>query len=307
LGAVDPLVQLQDSGANPLVFVADLHGLTDHEPEEIKQYSKSVVVDYLALGVDPERAKIFVQSEIRNELSLLTMYLLRHITVSELLRIPTLKDKLKSGSKPENANGLLAVYPVLMASDILIQRATTVPVGKDQLPHLEVTRNLAEKFNDKYGEVFPLPKSQEIPSIKIKSLSGSGKMSKSEPEGAIFLTDSREDIERKFKKAKTDFAGSMNEDLENLFIIAKGLTKIDSETQAIDELKESHMSGKNVMKDFKLLLINITTRFLENYQLKRAEILKKSGYIDDLLMEGSTFAKMNAGENLKIIESLLWK
>ncbi|HEC45965.1 MAG TPA: tryptophan--tRNA ligase, partial [Epsilonproteobacteria bacterium] len=261
LGAVYPLLELQSGGMRPMVFVADMHGLTSHEPKEIKEHVKDIVIDYITLGLDPEKVDIYIQSDIDVEVSLLTTYLMRHITVSELIKVPTLKDKIKEGNRLETANALLAAYPVMMAADILLQRSQYVPVGEDQRAHLEITRLIAKRFNSKYGPVFPLPKTQEVKLLKILSLDGKGKMSKSRPNGAIVLSDSPKEAEKKIKRAETAFAGKMNDVLESHFLIATGLTKNEAKLKEVERIRKAHMSGEKVMGDFKKVLSEIVGEF----------------------------------------------
>lgn len=300
LGAVEPIVALQKSGLQPMVFVADLHALTDYEPKIISKYINEVTADYLALGIDPEQTTIFAQSQIASQVTILTSLLARHISVAELLRVPTLKDKLKSSAKPETANTLLLLYPVMMAADILLQRAEKVPVGEDQLAHLEVARELARRFNDKYGDVFPIPKASQIRSLRILSLKGEGKMSKSHPEGAIFLTDDPKLAAQKIKKAQTASEGVLSDSLQSHIILAKGLSQNEQEKEQIDELIKKHMKGASVMGEFKEVFAKIVVNFLSQFQEKRAKIMKDPDYISRILDKGAKIAKENADETLAI-------
>jgi tryptophanyl-tRNA synthetase len=305
LGAVKPIVELQKEKNSLMVFVADLHAMTDNEPKIVKQYIYNVVADYLALGLDLNKTIIFLQSDIAGEVTTLTAFLARLISVAELLRVPTLKDKLKKNAKPESANALLLIYPVMMASDILIQRAKLVPVGEDQMPHIELTRELARRFNKKYGKIFPLPQALQIKPIRILSLKGEGKMSKSKPEGAIFLTDDLKTVERKIKNAETVFEGQMNEKLESLILIAKNLAKTEEEKEEIDSIIKEHLAGKKVMKDFKQILIEIVKNFLIEFQEKRNEVIKNKNYLQSILEKGCKIAKQNAIETLEKVKEVL--
>ena len=201
MGAVEPILGLQKK-TRPLIFVADLHAMTDKEPEVAKKFINEVVADYIALGIDPNKTDIYIQSDIMEQVTVLMVILARHISTAELMRIPTLKEKLKPNMGSESANALLLLYPVMMAADILLQRAENVPMGVDQLPHMEMTRELARRFNKKYGNVFPIPKALQVKSLNILSLRGHGKMSKSIPETAIFLTDDKKPWSIKLKKRK---------------------------------------------------------------------------------------------------------
>jgi len=306
LGAVVPVVELQAQGVSPVVFVADLHAITDNEPTTVRQYIHSVVADYIALGVDPKKAKIYLQSDIAGEVTTLTALLARHISVAELLRVPTLKDKLKANANPKTANALLLLYPVLMAADILLNRARKVPVGEDQLAHMEVTRLLARRFNKRYGEVFPVPEVLQVKSLRLLSLKGEGKMSKTNPRGAIFLTDDLKTVANKIKAAETAFEGIMNEKLESHILVAKGLAKTESEREEVDAIIKAHKSGKPVMGQFKQLLTRIVQNFLGEFQEKKAEIVRDPFYIPSVLKEGAKVARENAIETLEEVERVLY-
>lgn len=307
LGAIEPILNLLKKGIEPMVFVADLHALTDKEPSLVKKFTREVVVDYLALGLDPQKTTIFVQSVIGPQLFTLMSYLARHITVAELLRVPTLKDKLRKNAREETANSLLLLYPVLMASDILMQRAEQVPVGEDQIAHLEVTRLLAKRFNKNYGNVFPIPKAYQVKSLRILSLKGGEKMSKSVPEGAIFLTDDIESAINKVKRAVTAIEGKMTEGLESNIILAKGLCKSEDDQARIDAIIAEHMAGKKVMDEFKKVLAKVVTEFLTDFQERRKKIVQETGLIDSVLDKGNKVAIENANETMALVESAMFK
>ncbi|MDP3015245.1 MAG: tryptophan--tRNA ligase [bacterium] len=306
LGAVMPIIELQAQGISPVVFVADLHALTDNEPATIRQYIYGVVADYIALGVDPQKANIYLQSDIIGEVTTLTTLLSRHISVAELLRVPTLKDKLKANTRPETANTLLFLYPILMAADILLNRARKVPVGEDQLAHIEVTRLLARRFNKKYGEVFPIPDVLQVKPLRILSLKGEGKMSKTNPNGAIFLTDNLKTVARKIKSAETAFEMIVNEKLKSHILIAGKLAKTESEREEVDAIIQEHKTGKPVMGRFKQLFIRIVQNFLAEFQGKRAEIMRDPSYIPSVLEKGAKIARENAIETLQEVKRVLW-
>ncbi len=305
LGAVRPIVELQAQGVSSVVFVADLHAITDNEPATVRQYIHGVVADYIALGIDPKKTIIYLQSDIAGEVTTLTALLARLISVADLLRVPTLKDKLKKNARPETANALLLLYPVMMAADILLNRAKKVPVGEDQLAHMEVTRLLARRFNNRYGDLFPIPQVLQVKALRILSLKGEGKMSKTNPGGAIFLTDDAETVARKIKAAETAFEGVMNEKLESHILIAKGLAKTESEREEVDAIIEAHKSGKPVMGQFKQVMTRIVQNFLMEFQAKRAEILRNPSFIPSILEEGAKVARENAQETLAEVRRVL--
>lgn len=309
LGAVKPIIELQElePGIKPLVFVADLHALTDYEPKDVKKYVNEVVADYIALGVDPNKADLFLQSAIENEIAVLTLLLSRHTNVSELLRVPTLKDKLKNNARPETANALLFLYPVMMAADILIQRAKKIPVGQDQVAHIEFARELAKDFNKKYGEVFPMPQPLEQKALRILSLKGESKMSKSIPQGALFLSDDAKTIAKKIKTAETAFEGKMNDRLESHILIAKGLAKTKKEIQEIDAIIEEHKKGKAVMGQFKQIFTSVTQNFLHEFQARKEKITKDPLFIPSVLEHGAKIAKANTQETLELVKQALYR
>jgi tryptophanyl-tRNA synthetase len=305
LGAVVPVVEMQEKGLSPLVFVADLHAMTDREPGDIRKYVQEVVADYIALGVDPKKTPIYLQSDVAYEVTFMTQLLSRHISVSELLRVPTLKDKLKGDSDPESASAALLFYPILMAADILLNKAEKVPVGEDQLAHLEVSRKLARRFNSKYGDILPEPKALQVKSLRILSLKGEGKMSKTNPGGALFLTDDLATVAKKIKAAETAVEGVMNEKLESHILIAEGLAKTDEERNEIKRIIKAHMAGEAVMGQFKQLLTTIVQNFMSEFQDRREKIVKDPSYIPSVLEEGAIVARANAQGTLEEVKRAL--
>lgn len=305
LGALASIIELQEQGKYPVVFVADLHATTDNEPATVRGYIRGVVADYIALGIDPKKTKIYLQSAVAAEVTLLTAMLARLTSVAELLRIPTLKDKLKKGANPESANTLLLLYPVMMAADILLNRAKNVAVGEDQAPHVEFTRLVARRFNQRYGSIFPMPSVLLVKPLRLLSLKGEGKMSKSKPEGAIFLTDDADTVRRKIMAAETAFEGVMNEKLQSLVYLAKGLAKTTAEVEEVDGLVEAHLRGEKVMGQFKELLTRIVQNFLNEFQAKREKILRDPLYIDAVLEDGAKMAKENAAETLEAVSAAM--
>ena len=305
VGAVQPTIRLLESGLQTVVFVADLHGLTTHEPREIAEYTNEVIVDYLALGLDPERCQIFVQSAIAPEIFELTSYLSRHISLAEIMRVPTLKDKVGPGSDEASASLFLASYPVMMAADILLQRAHFVPVGQDQVSHLEVTNRLAQRFNNRYGAVFPLPEAQITENAaKILGLQGSGKMGKSAPNEAIFLTDAPDEIAKKVKNAKTAFAGEMNEVLESHINLIRALGG-DRVSAALEELVLRHLSGEKVMGEFKRLMTETLVTFVDVFRTNRERLCNDPGFIEQVVANGNETARQIARETLSNVRNAM--
>lgn len=305
IGAVNPIVKLQSENeiTSTMVFVADLHALTDGEPKETQENVIDVVKDYIALGLDPKKNNIFVQSFLVQEIAELNIYLSRLITLAELMRVPTLKEKLKSGQVESNANALLAMYPIMMASDILLQKSEYVPVGEDQVAHIEITRVLAQKFNKKYGELFPLPKVLSLGKpIRVKSLNGKGKMSKTDPSGAILLDDLIEISLNKIKRAQSAFAGEKSDTLDTLVLIGEFVAN-EKEKEEISNIMKKHYDGENVMGDLKSVIMIALKRYLENFQKKKASLSDEE--ILEKIKKDGVLAKKNAQDTLTEIRKAL--
>jgi tryptophanyl-tRNA synthetase len=204
-GALQNFIKMQHE-YNCFFFIADLHSLTTHPtPADLHGNVKQVLIEYLAAGIDPEKATIYVQSDVP-EVVELYLYLNMNAYVGELEKSASFKDKIRLNKN--NVNAGLLTYPVLMAADILIHKATKVPVGKDQEQHLEMARNFGNRFNHLYKtDYFPEPYAFSYSNnlIKVPGLDGQGKMGKSEgPNNAIFLRDTPEIIRKKVRKAVTE-------------------------------------------------------------------------------------------------------
>lgn len=233
-GALRNFVKMQEE-YDCYFFVADYHSLTTHPtPGSIYGDARKIMAAYLAAGLDPDKATIYLQSDLPETIELYLFFNM-NAYLGELERVTSFKDKVRQN--PNNVNAGLLTYPTLMAADILIHKATKVPVGKDQEQHLEMTRTFAQRFNNMYGaEVFPLP--QAIGStaglVKIPALNGAGKMGKSEGEAStIFLTDEDAVIRKKVMKAKSDSGPTeMNqkkpEEIENLFALMRAVSTPDA-------------------------------------------------------------------------------
>jgi len=270
VGAMKPVVEMQDNFEGSInLFVADLHGLTDQEPDVVNANRLDTVRSFLAAGADPERTNIYLQSQVEEPTVVLANYMDRHTTISELLRNPTLKDKLKNDTKAESINVALGRYPILMAADIFVQDADKVPVGEDQYPHIEFARRLARRFNNEYGRgesIIVEPEVVAVEALRILALNGDGKMSKSNPRGAIFLKDTPEDVEGKVKRAKTDAPGEMNDSLESHFTLCRHLCKDDQQAEQLERFKAAHLDGKPIMADFKKFMTELVNTYLDEFQ-----------------------------------------
>ncbi|MDO8551363.1 MAG: tryptophan--tRNA ligase [bacterium] len=203
LGAIKGYIALQENPDLDCIYsVVDLHGITT--PYNSKTYQSQiydVVLDYLGAGLDPKKCHLMIQSQVPEHIEL-SYFLGTIYPVSRLEQLPTYKDKKEEN--PDYVNLGLLYYPVLMAADILIYKTSLVPVGKDQLPHIELTREVARKFNQMFGEVFPEPQAFESPGSYVPSLLGAGKMSKSIDGSYINLSDNLETIKEKLAQSPTD-------------------------------------------------------------------------------------------------------
>ena len=305
IGAVAPIVKLQKEGkiSRPMVFVADLHALTDAEPKDTQKNVIDVVKDYISLGLDIDRSRIFVQSFLTQEIAELNLYLSRLVTLAELMRVPTLKEKIKKGQNESNASALLAMYPIMMASDILLQQSKYVPVGDDQVAHIEMTRVLGQKFNKKYGETFALPNVLSLGApVRVKALNGNGKMSKTDAGGAILLDDPIEISLNKIKRAQTAFAGERSDTLDALVIIGEFVSNED-EREKISDIMKSHYSGENVMGELKVIIMVSLERYLKDFQSKKA-VLKDEEIFEKIKKDG-VLAKKNAQETLQEVRKAM--
>lgn len=270
LGALQPVVQMQDTFESPIsVFVADIHGLTDQEPHTVVQSRLIAAKALIASGINPDTTAIYLQSQIEAQTLYLANLLDRHTTPAELERVPTLKDKLRDGEKAANVNLSLFRYPVLMSADIAIQDATHVPVGEDQLAHIELTRRIVRRFNNQYGDgeqVLTEPQTLSQKALRIAALnSKDGKMSKSKPNSAILLRDSPDVIAAKIKKAETALPGVMTDTLESHFTVAEMLSPSAEEKAEVAEVLQAHLDGQPVMGKFKGILTERVNNFLTSF------------------------------------------
>src|SRR5436189_3497183 len=231
-GAIKNFVRMQDE-FECYFMVADLHSLTTHpDTKELKENVHRVLAENIACGLDPDKATLYCQSHIY-ETAELYLYLNMMAYKGELEKTTTFKDKARQ--QPDNINAGLLTYPVLQAADIILHRASLVPVGKDQEQHLEMARNFVNRFNHRYGEVFPEPFAFNYGGelIKVPSLDGTGKMSKSENQMAtLYLSDDDDLIRKKVMKAKTDSGPTENNSkkpdyIENIFLLMKLVSSDD--------------------------------------------------------------------------------
>lgn len=298
-GAVRNYVKMQHD-YDCYFMVADLHSLTTHpDTSGLKDHVKRVVATYLAAGIDPDKAALYSQSHLYTT-GELYLYLNMLAYKGELEKTVTFKEKARQ--HPDNINAGLLTYPVLMAADILIHKARYVPVGKDQEQHLEMARNFAKRFNHRYGEVFPEPEAFNFSEnlLKVPSLDGGGKMSKSTNENAtIFLSDKDEAIRKKVMKAKTDAGpeipnSPMPDYIENLFL----LMKLVSGEDTVNHFEALYNACQIRYGDMKKQLAEDMIGFVAPIRQKIEEILSDEVYLKKVMKHGADKANAHADETL---------
>lgn len=305
-GAMRNYVKMQ-SEYECYFMVADLHSLTTHpDTKELKTNVHRVLAENIACGLDPEKAAFFCQSHVF-EISELYLYLNMLAYKGELEKTATFKDKVRQ--HPENVNAGLLTYPVLMSADILIHRASYVPVGKDQEQHLEMARNYAQRFNYRYGEVFPEPEAYNFGEtlIKIPSLDGTGKMSKSENQMAtLFLADTDDDIRKKIMKAKTDGGpiekNSVKPDyIENIFL----LMKLVCNEEVIKKYENDFNNCVIRYGDLKKQLAEDMVNFIAPIRQKALDIMNDEKYLQQIMEAGAAKARKSAAATMLVVREAM--
>jgi len=302
LGAVKGMLELQENpDYESLYMVADLHAITTpYDKEKLSENSREVVLDYLAAGLDPNRSTIFIQSKIPEHIEL-SYYFSTVLTVARMQDLPTYKDKVEQ-FKDHNTVALL-YYPVLMASDILIYKASMVPVGVDQEPHLEVAREVARKMNTLYGTDFPEPERFATKGEYLPSLTGEGKMSKSIEGSYINLTDDLATIEKKLAGAPTD--SGKGETIPQKGSVANLLKFVELfEGKDKRKIYEEQYLGEGIK--YSLLKKDLAQAIfaeLEPIQKRREELIANPAYVDKILAEGEEIAGRLARETVAEVRS----
>lgn len=304
-GMVKNAVKMQHEN-NCFFFIADYHSLTTHpNPNDLHSNIRQVLAEYLACGIDPDVATLFIQSDVP-EVCELYLLLNMHAYKGELERTASFKEKVRK--HPENVNAGLLTYPVLMAADIIIHKANKVPVGKDQEQHLEITRKFARRFNQTYEvDFFPEPDAYNFGSqlIKIPGLDGSGKMGKSEGNG-IYLFDEEKVLRKKVMSAVTDSGPTEpnqkpSEAVENLFSIMEVL----SEPSTLEHFKEKHASCEIRYGDLKKQLAEDILKFTLPIKKRIDEILADSEYLKKVSAQGAEKARESASKTVKEVREII--
>ena len=284
-GTIVERVKLQDAGVVPYIVVADYQVITDRDTtEHIADNVHNMVIDYLACGIDPERTVIFTHSAVP-ALNQLMLPFLSLVSEAELLRNPTVKDEQEASGHA--LTGLLLTYPVHQACDILFCKGNIVPVGKDQLPHIEQTRQIARRFNDRYAPVFPEPVGLLTESVLIPGLDGR-KMSKSYG-NAISLSATAEETAKLIKKSQTDSERMITFDPDNRPGVSALLTTAGLVTgrEPEDIAAEIGNEGSGALKRYVTESVN---EYLAPIRSRREELAAKPDYVREVLAAGNAKA-----------------
>ncbi len=304
-GAVQNFVKMQHK-YKCFFFIADIHSLTTHpKPDNLHDNIRKVLSEYIACGIDPELATIYIQSDIP-EISELYLLLNMNAYVGELERTTTFKEKIRK--QPENVNAGLLTYPVLMATDIIIHNADKVPVGKDQEQNLEMARKFAKRFNHMYGvEYFKLPEPFNFGSdlVKVPGLDGTGKMGKSDGNG-VFLIDEPGIIRKKVMRAVTDSGPTsenspMPEPIQNLFY----LMDLMSEKETIEHYKNAYNDCSIRYGDLKKQLAEDIIKFTTPIREKILDVYNDSDYLGKVVKRGAEQARESASKTLRDVREIL--
>lgn len=323
-GALSKFVKMQND-YDCLFFIADLHALTTNpEPDALHENVKNILAEYLAAGIDPEKATIFVQSDVP-EISEMYLLLNMHVGIGELMRTASFKDKARKqlgitddgqdiekqiigADTNKRVNAGLLTYPTLMAVDILIQKAHKVPVGKDQEQHLELTRRFARRFNSFYGvDLFPEPQNFNFGdhAVKVPGLDGSGKMGKSEG-NCIYLIDEEKVLRKKVMRAVTDEGPKepnqpISEPVQNLLT----LMELTSAPEIVQSYRDAYADCSIRYGDMKKQLaediLKVTTPIRERYH----DIRNDDAYISRVVRQGAERARERAAKTLAEVREVM--
>ncbi len=304
-GAVKNFIKMQEEN-NCYFFIADYHSLTTYPtPENLHNSVKSVLAEYLATGLDPEKSAIYVQSDVR-EITELYLLLNMNAYVGELERTTSFKDKVRT--QPNNVNAGLLTYPVLMAADILIHRSNKVPVGKDQEQNLEMARKFAKRFNHMYKvDYFPEPQPYNFGEnlVKVPGLDGSGKMGKTAGNG-IYLIDEDKLIQKKVMRAVTDSGPTemnspVSEPIQNLFTLMNLVSTADT----LDFFKEKYANCEIRYGDLKKQLAEDIIKFVTPIRKNILEIQEDTQYLRKVAKQGAEKAIESASKTVKEVRKII--
>ncbi len=306
-GAVRNFIRMQQEHTC-YFFIADYHSLTTHPtPSDLYGNVRRVLISFLAAGIDPEKATLYIQSDLP-EVAELYLLLNMNAYLGELERVASFKEKVRS--QPDNVNAGLLTYPTLMAADVLIHKAAKVPVGKDQEQHLEMMRTFANRFNRMYHvDYFPPPVAFNFGDalIKIPGLDGSTKMSKSEGDAnAIYLSDPPESIRKKIMRAVTDTGPTrpnqpMAQAVANLFELMKVLSPPDT----LDHFRQLYDNCQIRYGDMKKQLAEDTISFTRPFRERITELEADDTYLHKIASLGAEKARASASKTINEIREII--
>ena len=304
-GAVKSFVKMQDEYES-LFFIADWHSLTTSpKPEDIQRSARVILAEYLACGIDPQKAKIYVQSDVKETLELYLFFNM-NMYLGELERVTTFKDKARQ--QPDNVNAGLLTYPTLMAADILQHRAQKVPVGKDQEQNMEIARKCARRFNYIYGvDFFPEPENFyfNTQAVKVPGLDGSGKMGKSDG-NCIYLYEDDATIRAKVLKAVTDTGpqtpnSPKPEVIENLFTFLRICSEPETYNYFDEKWNDCSIRYGDLKKQIAEDIIKTVTPIRERIR----EYSSNTQLLDRIAQEGAEVARASACATLKEVRQII--
>lgn len=289
-------------------FIADIHSLTTHPtPENLHDNIKQVLAEHLAMGVDPDKCALFVQSDVP-AISELYTYMNMNAYLGELQRSASFKEKIRS--QPDNINAGLLTYPVLMAVDILVHHADYVPVGKDQQQHLEMTRQFGNRFNNLYKvDYFKEPQAYSASGelVKVPGLTGQGKMSKSSGDADTIVFDEADEvIRKKVMRAKTDSGPTKpgeekSQEVQNLF----DLMHLVSDASTIEHFDQLHANAEIRYGDLKKQLAEDVIAFVSPIR-ERIEYFKNNEKVlSDVALMGAEKANASANKTLQEVREII--
>ncbi len=304
IGAVKPILDAEEAepDAQSAVFLAEIHAATTANPRDVAVHSRELTRTLIASGYNGE---IYSQWDIEDLVGPTELSIRGLVSVARLLRLPTLKDKVGGDDKIDTAPVDLAMYPMMMAADIILARPEFVPTGKDQLPHLEITREIVRAHNAKYGTELPMPEAKNVDPINIGTLSRhEGKMSKTEPKGAIFLGNSPDEARTKIMKAVTASGpgAEMDARIDNLLTIARGLASAsDTRLDELTELADAVKAGEPQTPTFKDGVAEITGDFIADLQERRDSV--SDSEVDERRSRGHEWIRPIASATLDTIKT----
>jgi len=309
IGSLHNRLRLQDE-YECILILADLHMLTTKQRREdiaeAPQNIQDIVLDQISVGIDPSKVTFYVQSAVKEVYQLNTIFEML-VSVPRLSRLPSLKDMARAAHIDEEQMpfGLLG-YPILQAADIMLPRAHLVPVGKDNEAHVEITREIARRFNHLYGEVFPIPDVM-VPDVgTLPGIDGQAKMSKS-LNNAILLSDDAKTVEQKVRGMFTD-PNRIRADVPgrvegNPVFVYHDFFNPD--TAEVDDLKERYLQGKVGDVEVKRKLTVALNNFLEPIRERRADYAARSGFVEEIIRDGNAKVQTIAAETVQMVEEAM--